>query len=215
MRVRRHPERARYDRAAVDAILDEAVICHVGVVADGEPLVLPTLFARAGDTLYLHGAVLNRSLRAALEGVCVTVSLVDGVVLARTGPNHSINYRSVVVRGRGRLVTDPDEKRRALEAVLDHAVPGRGAEVAPLTEGDLNSTAVVAIEIAEFSAKVRSGPPLDNAADLGSPVWAGEVPLRMVAGAAVPDPGVAPGTHPSASVAGLQRRFPPFEVAER
>ena len=135
--VRRHPDRARYDRATIDAILDAALICHLGVVVDGEPLVLPTGFGRLGDTLYLHGATANRSLAAALEGACVTVTHLDGLVMARSAFGHSMNYRSAVVRGRARAVTDPVEKRAGLRAVVEHALPGRWDEVRqPIPPGD-------------------------------------------------------------------------------
>jgi nitroimidazol reductase NimA-like FMN-containing flavoprotein (pyridoxamine 5'-phosphate oxidase superfamily) len=129
VQVRRHPERGRYDRETIDAILDEALICHLGVVIDGDPLVLPTGFGRIGDTLYLHGAATNRSLAAALDGVCITVTHVDGLVLARSAFGHSMNFRSVVVRGRARAVADLEERRAALVAVVEHGIPGRWAEV--------------------------------------------------------------------------------------
>ena len=208
--VRRHPDRARYDRASIDAILDAALVCHVGVVVDGEPVVLPTGFGRAGDTLYLHGAAANRTLRAALEGVCVTVTHLDGLVLARSAFGHSMNYRSVVVRGRARAVTDPEERRNALRVVMDHLLPGRWDEVRQPSDKELETTAVIAVDLADCSAKVRSGPPLDPASDRRLPSWAGEVPLRLVAGTPLPDPALRPGIGESPSVAAVGRRFPGF-----
>ena len=207
--VRRHPERARYDRATIDAILDGALICHLGVVVEGEPLVLPTGFGRVGETLYLHGAASNRSLAAALEGACVTVTHVDGLVMARSAFGHSMNYRSVVVRGRARAVTDPEERRAALRAVVEQAIPGRWDEVRPPTPRELETTAVIALDLAECSAKVRSGPPLDPASDRPPGVWAGVVPLQMVAGAPRPDPDLGEGIDEPPSVGRVRRRFPP------
>jgi nitroimidazol reductase NimA-like FMN-containing flavoprotein (pyridoxamine 5'-phosphate oxidase superfamily) len=208
VRVRRHAERAAYDRETVDAILDEALLCHLGVIVDGQPVVMPTLFARDGDTLYLHGAAANRSLRAATEAACVTVSLMDGVVLARTPMNHSVNYRSVVVLGRGRLVTDPAVKQEALRAVIEHTVPGRCAEVPEMSPADVAATTVIAIDLDEVSAKVRTGPPADPEADRDLPVWAGVIPLRVAAGDPEPDPHVPAGMATPASVAAVRRRFP-------
>ncbi|MGA9112185.1 MAG: pyridoxamine 5'-phosphate oxidase family protein [Candidatus Dormiibacterota bacterium] len=206
--VRRHAERARYDRATIDAILDEALICHLGVVVDGEPLVLPTGFGRLGDILYLHGAAANRSLAAALEGACVTVTHLDGLVLARSASGHSMNYRSVVVRGRARAVTDPVERRDGLRAVVEHALPGRWDEVRQPSPREMDATAVIALDLAECSAKVRSGPPLDPASDRPPGIWAGEVPLRMVAGAPRPDPDLGEGVVEAPSVGRMRRRFP-------
>ena len=206
--VRRHSERARYDRATIDAILDEALICHLGVVVEGEPLVLPTGFGRIADTLYLHGAASNRSLAAALEGTCVTVTHLDGLVMARSASGHSMNYRSVVVRGRARAVTDPVERRAGLRAVVEHAIPGRWDEVRQPSPREMEATAVIALDLAECSAKVRSGPPLDPAADRPPGVWAGVVPLRMVAGAPLPDPDLGEGIDEAPSVSRVRRRFP-------
>jgi nitroimidazol reductase NimA-like FMN-containing flavoprotein (pyridoxamine 5'-phosphate oxidase superfamily) len=207
VRVRRHADRGRYDAATVEAILDAALICHVGVVEDGQPLVLPTGFGRAGRTLYLHGAVANRSLRLALEGVCVTVTLLDGLVLARSVFSHSMNYRSVVVRGRARPVTDPAEKLAALRAITEHLVPGRWAEVRTPSPTELAATAVIALDMEECSAKVRSGPPRDEAPDRSLPVWAGEVPLHLVAGSPRRDEHVSTGIAEPPSVAAARGRF--------
>ncbi len=211
--VHRHAERARYDRAAIDAILDEGLVCHLGVIVDGEPLVLPTAYGRVGGTLYLHGAAANRSLQAALEGACVTVTHLDGLVLARSAPGHSMNYRSVVVRGRARAVTDPDERREALRAVVEHLVPGRWEEVREPSARELESTQVVAVDLTECSAKVRTGPPLDPVSDRSLPPWAGEVPLRTMAGAPRPDPHLGAGIPEPPSVAAIGRRFPSHTVS--
>jgi nitroimidazol reductase NimA-like FMN-containing flavoprotein (pyridoxamine 5'-phosphate oxidase superfamily) len=213
VRVRRHSERASYEPAALEAILDEALICHVGVVVDGLPVVLPTLHGRVGRTLYLHGAPANRSLRAALQGVCVTATLLDGLVLARSTRMHSMNYRSAVVIGHARTVSDPEEKSLALRAIVEHAIPGRSAEVRNAGPADLAATAVVAVDLDQCSAKARTGPPLDPEEDRKLPVWAGVVPLRTVAGPALRDPDVPVGVAEPPSVTGLRRRWPGFEAA--
>ena len=208
VQLHRHPERARYDRETIDAILDEALICHLGVVVGGEPLVLPTGFGRVGDTLYLHGAAANGSLAAALEGVCITVTHVDGLVLARSAFSHSMNFRSVVVRGRARAVTDPEERLAGLRAVVEHFIPGRWAEVRQPSPKELQTTIVIAVDLAECSAKVRSGPPLDPASDRKLAVWAGEVPLRLVACPPRPASDLLEGIDSPPSVAAVLRRFP-------
>ncbi len=197
--VRRLPQRGVYDRAAVFAILDEALVCHVGFVRDGQPFVIPTIFARVEDRLYLHGSAASRMLGALAEGadVCVTVTLVDGLVLARSAFHHSMNYRSVVVLGRARLVTDPNEKRAALEAVVEHVVPGRSREVRDPSERELLATSVLCLDLLEVSAKVRTGPPVDDAEDMDRPCWAGEIPLRLEAQAPVADPQLRAGVEPS------------------
>ena len=182
--VRRHPERGVYDRDAIDAILDEALYCHVGFVADGRPFVIPTIHARAGDTLYLHGSPASRMLRTLGEGidVCVTVTILDGLVLARSVYNHSLNYRSVVVLGTARPVDDRAEKLSALEAIVEHVARGRSADARPPSDKELAGTKVLAISLDEASAKVRSGPPKDFDEDVELPIWAGVVPLELVAG---------------------------------
>jgi len=197
--VRRLPQRGVYDRAAVFAILDEALVCHVGFVRDGQPFVIPTIFARVEDRLYLHGSAASRMLGALAEGadVCVTVTLVDGLVLARSAFHHSMNYRSVVVLGRARLVTDANEKRAALEAVVEHVVPGRSREVRDPSERELLATSVLCLDLLEVSAKVRTGPPVDDAEDMDRPCWAGEIPLRLEAQAPVADPQLRAGVEPS------------------
>jgi hypothetical protein len=187
--VKRLPKRGVYDQAQVHAILDEGFICHVGFVADGQPYVIPTGYARSGDQLYIHGSAASRMLRALGQGaqLCVTVTLVDGLVLARSAFHHSMNYRSVVVLGQARLVTDPAEKTAALEYFTNHVVPGRWDEVRQPTEQELKSTTVLALALDEVSAKVRTGPPIDDEEDYALPVWAGVVPLRIEAGDPAPD----------------------------
>ena len=192
VRVRRLPDRGRYDRATIDAILDEALICHVATVDDdGRPVVLPTLHARIGDHLYLHGSSASRNLRRLEQGVdvCVEATLVDGLVLAHRVFNHSMNYRSVVVRGTARPATDDAELLRALEAFTERLVPGRWAETVPPDAQELKATTVLRLGLEEASAKVRSGPP-GHVGDEGNPedLWVGVVPLRLVAGAPEPHP---------------------------
>ncbi|MBW3593075.1 MAG: pyridoxamine 5'-phosphate oxidase family protein, partial [Actinobacteria bacterium] len=183
--VRRHPERGDYDRATIDAILDEALFCHVGFVKDGQPFVIPTIHARAGETLYLHGSPASRMLRELERGVdvCVTATLLDGVVLARSVYNSSLNYRSVVVLGRARLVEEREEKLAALEVIVEHVAPGRSADARMPSDKELAGTKVLALALAEASAKIRTGPPSDFDHDLELPIWAGVVPVRLVAGA--------------------------------
>ena len=192
--VRRLPKRAVYDKAEVYSILDEGYVCHIGFVDGGQPCVIPIGYARAGDRLYVHGSPASRMLRA-MEGgadVCVTVTLLDGFVLARSAFHHSMNYRSVVVFGRARLVTDRDEKLEALRAFTDHVVPGRWAEVRTPNDHELNATKVLALTLDEASAKVRTGPPIDDEEDYSLPVWAGVVPVRMEVGEPVADGRVLP-----------------------
>jgi nitroimidazol reductase NimA-like FMN-containing flavoprotein (pyridoxamine 5'-phosphate oxidase superfamily) len=180
-RVRRLPELARYDRGTIDAILDEALVCHLGFVQDGQPYVIPTLHARVGDELYVHGSGASRTLRELAAGtpVCVTVTLLDGIVLARSAFESSVNYRSVVLLGTARVIDDPGEKLQALEALTEHVVPGRWADVRPTTEQELKATTVLAIPISEASAKVSEGPPDDSdSADADLPIWAGVIPAE-------------------------------------
>jgi uncharacterized protein len=186
-RVRRLPERAAYDRDTVHAILDEGFVCHVGFVVDGQPYVIPTGYARAGETLYLHGSTGSRlGLRPGMP-VCVTVTLLDGIVLARAAFHHSFQYRSVMVLGRTRLVTDPHEKDAALHALVEHIVSGRSADTRPANGRELAATAVLAVPLEEVSAKVRTGPPKDDEEDDALSVWAGVLPLALVPGSPVPD----------------------------
>jgi nitroimidazol reductase NimA-like FMN-containing flavoprotein (pyridoxamine 5'-phosphate oxidase superfamily) len=181
--VRRHPERGVYERKAIDAILDEALYCHVGFVDGGRPFVIPTIHARVGDVLYLHGSPASRMLRELGGGidVCVTVTLLDGIVLARAVYNHSLNYRSAVVLGRARLVEEREEKLAALTAIVEHVAPGRSRDARGPNEKELAGTTVLALAIEDASAKVRTGPPIDFESDLALPIWAGVIPLRSVA----------------------------------
>src|SRR5438270_4445888 len=189
-RVTREPERAVYDRAAAYQVLDEGFICHVGFVVDNQPFVIPTGYGRSGDNLYIHGSAASRMLRNLDQGiaVCVTVTLLDGLVLARSIFNHSMNYRSVVVLGTAVAVEDPTEKLQALRALSEHILPGRWDEARQPNERELKATLVVRLPIKEFSAKVRIGPPIDNEEDYSFPTWAGVVPLQMVAGSPINDP---------------------------
>ena len=206
-RVRRLPKRASYDRDAVYKILDEGLICHVGFTAEGKPVVIPTGYGRAGDRLYIHGSAASRMLRALEQGidVCVTVTLIDGLVLARSAFHHSMNYRSVVLFGRASLVEDRDEKIEALRALSDHIIPERWRDVRPPTEAELKATTVLHLPIAEASAKVRTGPPIDDEEDYQMGVWAGVLPLRLVAGAPTADPRLPPGIEPPDYVIGYDR----------
>jgi nitroimidazol reductase NimA-like FMN-containing flavoprotein (pyridoxamine 5'-phosphate oxidase superfamily) len=193
--VKRKPERAAYDRATVDRILDEGLICHVGFRRDGQTFVIPMIHVRIGDKVYLHGAPASRTLRALAEGadVCLTVTLIDGLVLARSAMHHSMNYRSVVLFGKASPVDDPAEKRAVLEALTEHLIPGRWADVRGPNDRELQRTQVVAVPIQEASAKIRTGPPVDDEADYDLPVWAGVVPLRLAAGSPIADPRLEPG----------------------
>lgn len=191
-RVVRLAKRAHYDRATIDAILDEALVCHVGFVHDGHPAVIPTAHWRDGDRLYFHGSAKSRMLGAVRGAeVCVAVTLMDGLVMARSGFHHSINYRSVVVYGRAEAVDAPAAKVRALRAFMERVAPGRWDEidaVRPPTASELKSTQVMALPLTEASAKVREGPPVDDEADYALPIWAGVVPMATVFGRPVPDP---------------------------
>lgn len=188
--MRRVPKRGTHDRAVIDAILDEAPVCHLGFVDGGQPFVIPTLHARAGDELLLHGSSAGRAMRTLAAGapVCVTATLVDGLVLARSAFHHSVNYRSVVLLGRARLVEGPEAKAAALEAFTEKLVPGRWPEIRWPSRQELKGTAVLALPIGEGSAKVRTGGPVDEIEDYALDAWAGTIPLRTVAGDPVPDP---------------------------
>jgi len=180
-KVKRLPERGQYDRDTIYAILDEAMICHVGFVIDGQPYVIPTGFARIDDDLYIHGSAASRMLRNLSKGidVCVTVTLIDGLVLARSAFHHSINYRSVVVLGKAELIEDVDQKHKALEAFTEHIIPGRWADVRWPTELELKATSVMKLPIDEASAKIRTGDPKDDEGDYEMNVWAGVLPLHL------------------------------------
>ncbi|MEO7674632.1 MAG: pyridoxamine 5'-phosphate oxidase family protein [Pyrinomonadaceae bacterium] len=188
-RLRRLPKRGAFDRETIYPILDEALICHVGFALDGQPYVIPTGFARIGDDLYIHGSSASRMLRNLAEGVdvCVTVTLLDGLVLARSAFHHSMNYRSVVILGKAELVTDPDEKNKALEAFTEHIIPGRWANVRWPSELELKATSVLKLPIDEASAKIRFGDPVDDDQDYAMNVWAGILPLSLLTGVPVDD----------------------------
>jgi nitroimidazol reductase NimA-like FMN-containing flavoprotein (pyridoxamine 5'-phosphate oxidase superfamily) len=195
-RVRRHPERGAYDRATIDAILDEALICHVAWVGeDGRPRVIPTIHARDGDTLYIHGSQASRTLRA-LRGdlpLCLEATLIDGLVLARSTFNHSMNYRSVVVYATAREVTDPAEQARAQEILVEHVIRGRAAEARLPNTQELKQTAILALPLDEASAKVRVGGPKDPDEDLDLDVWAGVLPVGLAIGDPIADPALKTG----------------------
>ena len=195
-RVKRVHERAVYDRARIDEILDAALICHLGFERDGQPYVIPTLHARIGDLLYVHGSAASRTLRALAEGIpaCVTVTLLDGIVLARSVFEHSMNYRSVVVLGTATTVTSPDEKNAALEAFTEKLLPGRWADARPPTRKELKATSVLSLPLDEASAKVRDGGPDDgNTPDAELDVWAGHIPLTVRALPPVASSDLRPG----------------------
>ena len=181
--IKRMPKRGHYDRETIHQILDEALICHVGFVENNQPYVMPINFARIGDAILLHGAQSSRLLKYIEAGhpVCVEVALVDGLVLARSAFNHSVNYRSVVVFGTGRVVDNNKDKMAALEAITEHLIPGRWREARLPTQKEMNAVSVVSIEMDLASAKVRSGPPIDDTADYAIPIWAGVLPLQETA----------------------------------
>jgi len=195
-RVVREAHRGVYERAAAYEILDEGFICHVGFVMDGQPFVIPTGYGRSGDNLYIHGSAASRMLRNLSKGilVCITVTLLDGLVLARSIFNHSMNYRSVVVLGTAVAVLDAKEKLEALELLSEHILPGRWAESRQPNERELKQTLVLRLPIEEFSAKVRQGPPIDDEEDYAFPTWAGLIPLQVVPAAPINDPRLDPNT---------------------
>ncbi len=193
--LKRLPQRGEFDRKAVYQILDEALVCHIGFVIDGQPFVIPTSYGRVGDTLYVHGSAASRMMRT-LGGkvpVCITVTLIDGLVLARSAFHHSVNYRSVVVFGQAELVEDEPGKMAALAAITEHIVPGRWAEVRSPNAQELKATTVLAIPLEEASAKVRIGDPKDDDEDMAWPVWAGQLPLRLTPGTPINDSLLAAG----------------------
>jgi nitroimidazol reductase NimA-like FMN-containing flavoprotein (pyridoxamine 5'-phosphate oxidase superfamily) len=187
--LRRLPQRGEFDREAVYRIIDEGFVCHIAFVVDGQPYAVPTSYGRAGETLYIHGSAVSRMLRSLSGGisVCVTVTLIDGLVLARSAFHHSINYRSVMIFGTAIKVEDAEEKAAALRAFTEHVIPGRWSEVRQPNEQELKATTVLALPLVEVSAKVRTGPPKDDEEDLGFPVWAGVLPLRMTAQTPIDD----------------------------
>jgi nitroimidazol reductase NimA-like FMN-containing flavoprotein (pyridoxamine 5'-phosphate oxidase superfamily) len=194
-RVQRLPDRGKYDRETVHAILDQGFLCHVGFIVEGQPFVIPTNYARVDEILYLHGSSASRMLKTLSGGVnvCVTVTHVDGLVLARSAFHHSVNYRSVVALGVAHLIEDAEEKMLALEAFTNHVMPGRWNDIRTPTEVELKATSVLALPLDEVSAKVRVGPPKDDAEDYPLPIWAGVLPLRVVPGEPIDDPKLTAG----------------------
>ena len=196
VRLRRKRDRGRYGRETIDAILDEALVAHLGIVDErGQPFVIPTLHARHGDEVFLHGSAASRTLRALSAGApaCLTASLIDGLVLARSAIHHSANYRSVMLLGQAREIDEPAAKRAALRTIIEHVMPGRWEDVRPPTDQELQATAVLALAIDEASAKIRTGPPVDDEDDHALRAWAGVVPLSLAAHAPQPDPQLSPG----------------------
>lgn len=199
--IKRIPKRGQYEREIIYQILDEGLVCQIGFVVDDQPYVIPTAYGRVGEKLYIHGSPASRMLRALKEGinVCITVTLVDGLVLARSAFHHSMNYRSVVVFGKASVVQDAEEKLEALYAFCEHVVPGRWESVRQPSPNELAGTLVLSVPLVEVSAKVRTGPPIDDEADYDLPVWAGEIPLQLVAAAPIDDPrltaGIVPPSH--------------------
>ncbi len=194
--LKRLPQRGSYDREVINQILDEGFVCHVGFAVDGRPFVIPTGYARVGDSLLIHGSQASRMLRTLGQGidVCVTVTLIDGLVLARSAFHHSMNYRSVVVFARATVIEDSAAKVAALRALSEHMIPGRWVDVRAPNEREVQQTTVLSLPLTEASAKVRTGPPLDDEEDYGLPVWAGVIPLRLVAEMPVEDPRLLPNT---------------------
>lgn len=208
-RVRRRSQRGHYDRETVYAILDEARVCHVGFSVDEQPYVIPTIHARVGDTLYLHGSAANRMMTALAAGgrACVTVTLIDGLVLARSAFHHSMEYRSVVAFGTARAVTDPTEKLEALEQVVEKVMPGRWADTRFPSDVEMKSTLVIAVAIEEASAKIRKGGVVDEEEDYALPHWAGVIPLSLEPQKPVPDPSLAENIEVPEYVAHWVRSF--------
>jgi nitroimidazol reductase NimA-like FMN-containing flavoprotein (pyridoxamine 5'-phosphate oxidase superfamily) len=198
----RRPDRGFYDREGIYAVLDAGLVAHVGFVDDGRPIVIPMAYGRNGDTLYIHGAKAARFAKTMREGVpvCITVTHVDGIVVARSAFHCSMNYRSAVIHGDARLVTDPEEAEAALALVTDHLVPGRWAESRPMMDKELRATAVLRVEIVAASMKARAGQPVDDDDDYGLPIWGGVIPVRQQIGSPEPDDRVLPGIEVPASV---------------
>jgi nitroimidazol reductase NimA-like FMN-containing flavoprotein (pyridoxamine 5'-phosphate oxidase superfamily) len=207
-RLRRLPKRGAFDRATINAILDEAFICHIGFVVDQQPYVIPTGFGRVGDVLYVHGSSASRMLRTLSTSVnmCFTATLIDGLVLARSAFHHSINYRSVVVLGNAMLVDDAEEKNLALEAITNHIVPGRWADVRWPNELELKATSVLRLPIDEASAKIRTGPPIDDEEDYAMDIWAGVLPLCLEHGEPVNDDRLPMDVIPPDNIRNYKRR---------
>lgn len=207
--IKRLPQRGDYDRTLIHQILDEGLVCQVGFVVEAQPFVIPTAYGRVGDRLYIHGSPASRMLRTLKESVevCVTVTLLDGLVLARSAFHHSMNYRSVVIFGKAEIVEDATEKLEALKAFTEHVVPGRWVEVRPPTPQELGATLVLTLPLNEASAKVRTGPPKDDEADYELPIWAGELPLRLTPLVPVSDPHLPPGMNLPTSVQQYGKSF--------
>lgn len=205
--LKRIPKRGNFDREVINSILDEAFICHVGFVADGQPYVIPTAYGRVGNDLYVHGSSASRLMRSLADGIdiCVTVTLIDGLVLARSAFHHSINYRSIVIIGNAEMVTGDDEKIKALEAFTEHLIPGRWNDVRPPTDLELKATIVLRLPINEASAKMRTGDPVDDEADYMLNVWAGVLPLALKAGEPIPDARLNPDIEPQEYVQRYKR----------
>lgn len=207
--LKRLPQRGDFDRATVYRILDEAFVCHVGFAVDGQPFVIPTSFGRDSDTLYIHGSAASRMLRSLKQEipVCVTVTLIDGLVLARSAFHHSINYRSVVIFGQASVLEEPSEKFAALRTITEHILPGRWADVREPNEQELKATSVLAVPLVEVSAKVRTGAPKDDDEDMAIPAWAGELPLRAATGTPIPDAYLPPDAEPPNYVVNYNRAW--------
>jgi nitroimidazol reductase NimA-like FMN-containing flavoprotein (pyridoxamine 5'-phosphate oxidase superfamily) len=212
--VARQRDRGRYEREMINAIVDEALICHVGFSVDGQPYVIPTAHVRIEDRLYIHGSVGSRMLKNMKAGVpvCVTVTLLDGLVLARSAFHHSMNYRSAVILGVAREVTDEQEKRSVFDALVNHVVPGRSADVRAADAQELKATSVLCLVIEEASAKVRRGPPIDAEEDYALDCWAGVLPMQLVPGHPVDDPRLEFGTPVPAGVAAYRRQRAPSDI---
>lgn len=208
--IRRLPQRGQYERQVIYQILDEGMVCHVGFAVDGQPFVIPTAYGRVGDQLYIHGSPASRMLRSLQGGieVCVTVTLLDGLVLARSAFHHSMNYRSVVIFGTATTVEDTDQKLEALRAFTEHTVPGRWEEVRLPSRQELAGTLVLSLPLTEASAKVRTGPPSDDEADYSLPVWAGEVPLRLIAAPPINDTRLSAGIVTPTYALNYRRGYP-------
>jgi len=212
--LKRLPQRAAYERDIIYQILDEGFICHVGFIDSDHPVVIPTAYGRRGDMLYLHGSAASRMLRTLSDGiqVCVTVTLVDGLVFARSAFHHSMNYRSVVVFGTASKVEDFAEKLTALRAFSEHIMPGRWAEVREPNDAELKQTLVLQLPLTEASAKIRTGPPIDEESDYDLRVWAGELPLSLVAGEPITDSRLLPGIQMPAYIETVRVRFVAGEI---
>jgi nitroimidazol reductase NimA-like FMN-containing flavoprotein (pyridoxamine 5'-phosphate oxidase superfamily) len=205
--LKRHRERGSHERATIHAILDEGFLCHLAFVQDGSPHVIPTAYGRRGDTLYVHGSSANRALRALGDGgqACVSVTLLDGLVLGRSAFHTSMNYRSVILYGPTRVVSEPDEKSEALRAIVEHVLPGRWKDVREPSPEEVQRTLVLALPLEEGSAKIRTGPPIDEEEDYALDCWAGVIPVSLATGAPIDDPRLKPGTEVPAYASDYRR----------